>query len=200
MVNWLKRWDITSEELSQILEDRPSLRGMLFGYISEYKLIKLYFTDPRIENLYQPDNHARKEKGDLVFIYKNTEIRVEVKSLQTHTIRRTDEGWKAKFQCDASDRRKVTLPNGDELQTTCLLVGEFDLLAVNLFELFGQWKFAFAKNRDLPRSTYYKYTPEQREYLLATLMEMTWPLRPPFVADPFELLDEIVSEKKVKKL
>jgi hypothetical protein len=42
--------------------------------------------------------------------------------------------------------------------TTNLVVGGFDLLAINLFEFGAEWRFAFAKNRDLPRSTFRKYT------------------------------------------
>ena len=40
-----------------------------------------------------------------------------------------------------------------------------------------------------------KYTREQREQILATLMDVTWPLKPPFEPEPFRLLDEIVKEK-----
>jgi hypothetical protein len=99
------------------------------------------------------------------------------------------------FQCDASDSRSITLPNGERLKTTCLLVGEFDILAVNLFAFRGQWDFAFAYNRDLPRSTHRGYTPKQRKHLLATTMPITWPVQPPFLADPFALLDGLVKER-----
>ncbi len=61
------------------------------------------------------------------------------------------------FQCDASDKRLVKLPSGQEIETTCLVVGGFDLLAVNIFQFANQWKFAFAKNADLPRTTSRKY-------------------------------------------
>jgi hypothetical protein len=74
-------------------------------------------------------------------------------------------------------------------------MGILDLLAVNLFEFEQEWRFAFAKNRDLPRSRSSKYTPRQQKYLLATLMEITWPLKPPFQSEPFQLLDEIALEK-----
>jgi len=96
------------------------------------------------------------------------------------------------LQCDASDRRSIRLPNGDVLETTCLVVSEFDLLAVNLFALENKWRFAFARNEDLPHATYRGYIEEQRQYLLATLMTVTWPLQPPFGAEPFRLLENIV--------
>ena len=82
---------------------------------------------------------------------------VECKSLQTASIKKTGEVFTGTSQCDASDRRKVQFSDGTTLETTCLLTGEFDILAVNLFAFEGQWRFVFAKNADLPRSTYRKY-------------------------------------------
>ena len=79
------------------------------------------------------DNHDRKHKGDIAFNYKGFEIKVECKSLQTNSIRSIEKGYVGKFQCDASDRRPITLPDGTVIETTCLLVGEFDLLAVGIF-------------------------------------------------------------------
>ncbi len=192
----LEHWKVAPEELDDILLERPSLRGFLFGYVAEYKLRKLWFSGPAFTDVRRPNNHDRARKCDLAFTYKGAPITVEVKSLQATSIRRDGERLIGKFQCDASDRRKVTLPNGDSLQTTCLVVGEFDLLAVNLFEFNHQWRFAFAKNSDLPRSKYPGYSPEQRQYLLATLMEISWPIAPPFELEPYRLLDEIASEKR----
>ena len=194
----LERWKLAIEELDEIVAANPSLRGVMFGYVSEYKLRKLWFSDQRITNLMKYDNHDRSKKGDLSFFYKGIEVRVEVKSLQTRSIRRHEDQIVGRFQCDASDRRQVTLPNKQKLETTCLVVDEFDLLAVNLFEFTQDWRFAFAKNTDLPRSRFPKYTPTQQKYLLATLIEVTWPLQPPFRSEPFEVLDAIVTEKQRK--
>lgn len=38
----LERWDITVEELTQVVDQNPSLRGMLLGYLAELKLEKLW--------------------------------------------------------------------------------------------------------------------------------------------------------------
>ncbi len=193
----LEQWQITMEELNEIISANPSLRGFLLGYVAEHKLRKLLLADERVCNLIKYDNHDRRRKGDISFFYQGVEISVEVKSLQTGSVRETGVGYYVgRFQCDASDRRRVMLPNGNEIDTTCLLLGEFDLLAVNLFDFLGKWHFAFARNKDLPRSRYRGYTEEQRQYLLATLMEVTWPLSFPFREEPFGLLDEIVREKK----
>jgi hypothetical protein len=114
-----------------------------------------------------------------------------------------EERSKAKYrgavQCDASDKRNVPLSDGKSFSTTCLLVGEFDILAAGLFSFRELWDFGFALNRHLPRSRAKNYPPEIQEQLLATLMPVTWPLSQPYVADPFVLLDQLVQEKQQKK-
>ncbi len=37
----LEDWQLTQSELSEIIENRPSARGILFGFVAEYKLSKL---------------------------------------------------------------------------------------------------------------------------------------------------------------
>jgi hypothetical protein len=189
----LEDWDTNLEELNEIIANRPSLRGILIGFLAEYKLSKLWFSDKRIVNLVRYDNHDRQKHGDFGFVYKGVPISVQVKSLQTKSIRKTESGYLGTFQCDASDRRQVRFPKGGVVETTCLLVGGFDLLAVNLFGFGNKWRFAFAKNQDLPRTTHKKYKPNQRKNLLATSMRITWPLGSPFREEPFTLLDEIVN-------
>ena len=84
------------------------------------------------------------------------------------------------------------LPDGGSVLTTCLQRGEFDILAVNVFAFTKEWKFVFAKNRDLPASSYGGYSEYQRQHLLATLVPVCWPPEPPFRAEPFTLMDEML--------
>jgi len=195
-VGLLEEWKLTPEELDEILAESPSLRGMTFGYVSEYKLRKMWFSREEFGKPIKYDNHDRSKKGDIWVTYKGVEISVEAKCLQSHTVREEGGRYSGKFQCDASDRRTATLPSGKKIQTTCLVVGEFDLLAVCLFEFGREWRFAFARNKCLPRSQWRQYKRKDREFLLATLMPITWPLQPPYEADPFRLLDEIVADKQ----
>jgi len=193
----LDDWQVSYDEINELLTDNPSLRSFLAGYTAELKARKLWFeSDPRIEGIHKPDDHDRTAKGDIVFQYKGRRIAVEVKSLQTNSIKEASDGSKsAVFQCDASDRRPVTLSDGTVFETTCLLVGEFDLLAVNLFGFFGEWHFAFAKNSDLPRvgtrGVARNLTADQRNELLATSMPISLPLPEPFRPEPWSILDEI---------
>jgi hypothetical protein len=190
----LDRWNITPDELTLAIDENPSLRGMLLGYVAEYKLRSLWFMDkPGVTHHVKHDDHDRKKKGDLVVTYKGRSFIIESKSLQTHSIHKIGDAWLGKAQCDASDRRTVTFADGSTLETTCLLTGEFDILAVNLFVFENQWRFIFAKNSDLPRSTYKKYTAKQQAKLLASLVSVSWPPQPPFSAEPFTLMDEILK-------
>ena len=196
----LEQWGVTLDELNEILASRPSLRGILIGFIAEYKLSQMWFTDPRIDKLERYKNHDCTRPGDFGFLYKGLPISVQVKSLQTNSIRRTETGCTGTFQCDASDKRSVTLPSGQIVETTCLVVGGFDLLAINLFEFGQEWRFAFAKNSDLPRTKSSKYTSEQCQYLLATSIRITWSLLPPFYEEPFGILDTIVAERQRREI
>lgn len=200
MPTLLERWGISLDELTQVVNDNPSLQGFLIGYIGEMKLRQMWFSDERVDHVHKFDDHDRRHKNDLAVSYKGHEFTVEVKSLQTNSIRHEGDVYRATFQCDASDRRAVKLPNGRKIETTCLLVGGFDLVAVNLFSFRHKWEFAFALNRDLPRTESAKYTPAQRKYLLATLMKISLPLEPPFVSDPFILLDQLIAEQKTQRV
>ena len=188
----LDRWQISATQLTEAVDANPSLRGIMLGYVAELKLREMWFDNPEITRHLKYDDHDRTRKGDLVVFYKGKEFIIEAKSLQTNTISFQNGIWSGKTQCDASDRRIVTLPNGKKIETTCLLVGEFDLLAVNLFAFENKWRFVFAKNSELPRSQFKKYTSAQRKHLLATLINVTWPPNPPFRDEPFGLLDEML--------
>lgn len=187
----LKRWGLTEQELTEIIRENPSMRGLMLGYIAEYKLRKMYFSDPVFEKVLKADDHDRSRKGDLIVTYNGREFKIECKSLQTNSIEKTEEGYKGKYQCDASDRRTVKLRGGKKIETTCLRVGEFDIIAVNLFSFEEKWRFAFALNEDLPRSNFQKYPPSIRRQLLATLMPISWPLKPPYIESPIPLLERL---------
>ena len=192
----IEDWGITIDELNAVLAERPSVRGILIGFLSEYKLQSTVFQDARIHRLRRYDDHDRSRPADFSFTYQAAYVTVEVKSLQSHSVRNLNGGFEGRCQVDASDKREVTFPDGSTLATTCLLAGGFDVLAINLFEFRQQWEFAFIRNADLPRSRYHRYTAYQREHLLATSVPVEWPLRPPFYDNPFPILDAIRRERR----
>lgn len=174
------------------------MRGMLMGFVAEYRLSQMWFSDARIHHWTRYDDHDRTRRGDFWFTYQGVQLSVEIKSLQSNSVRQAIQRYEGKVQVDASDSKPTKLPNGDIVKTACLVPGGFDILAVNLFEFGQKWRFGFIKNSDLPHSTSKKYTEEQRKYLLATSVNVTWPLQAPFHDEPFTIIDEIVAEKKAK--
>lgn len=192
----LDRWGISVEEFTELIDQNPSLRGINLGYVAEKKFHDLFLGHPEITESLKDNDHDRGRKGDRRFRYRGHEFVVEVKSLQTNMCRDLgNDVWEGKSQVDGSDRRIVRFPDGTALNTTLLLRGEFDLLAVNCFAFGEKWRFAFAKNSDLPTSSFRKYTEEQRSQLIASLVPVTWPPRIPFFDNPFVLLDEIIKER-----
>ncbi|MCY3871509.1 MAG: restriction endonuclease [Gemmatimonadetes bacterium] len=192
----LEEWSITPEQLTDLLGENPSLRGMLFGYVAELKLKERIAAFPEVSSITKFDDHDRKKKGDFYILYKNRAFSLELKSLQTASIKYEEENsrWSGKAQVDASDKRTITLPDGSEMDTTLLLRGEFDILAVNCYAFNNEWNFVFARNQDLPCSTYSRYTQIQRENLIASLITVTWPPKPPFDLDIRYLLDKMIAE------
>jgi len=191
----LRTWGITAEELAEIISENPSARGLLFGFVAEYKLRKMWLNRRVIENLTRPRSHDRTLKCDFRFDYKMQDVKLEVKCLDTPKVRFKDGTYKGTFQCNASDTTEVTLPNGETVSTNCLLVGGFDVLAVCLFAFGETWRFAFALNHELPHTTWRGYTPTQQRYLLKSAMPISWSLEPPYVRDLFTLLDRLVAER-----
>ncbi len=191
----LDKWEISDIELTNIVDENPSLRGFIFGYVSEYKARSFFINKDGITNLKKYDDHDRKDKGDISFLYKGKEFKIEVKSLQTNLTKNLgDDVWSGKFQCDASDKREILLPNGHLVTTTCLAVGEFDIVAISLFSFGEKWRFAFAKNADLPHPSNRtkNISDDDRQYLIKSLIDITWPLKPPFTDNIYNLLEEFI--------
>lgn len=191
----LDRWELTHAEFTALVDANPSLRGVTLGYIAEHKFHSRFLAHPAVSKARKADDHDRKRKGDRTFSYKRHEFIVEVKSLQTNLVKKQGEVWVGKSQVDASDSRLVTFKDGSTLKTTCLLRGEFDVLAVNCYAFGNKWQFAFALNRDLPKNNFRKYNAAQQEALLPTLIPVTWPPQAPFVTDLFVLLDRLAEER-----
>ena len=191
----LEHWKLTPSELTRLSDENPSLRGMLLGYVAELKLEQILLSEDEFDYLGKPDDHDRTKKGDHLIEYAGQQFMIESKSLQTSTVKKDGDTWLGKAQVDASDRRTVILDDGSEIETTLLKAGEFDILAVNCFAFTQNWDFVFAKNTDLPRSTFRRYPAETRNQLLASMVPVSWPPEPPFSSDLAGMLDELLQER-----
>ena len=52
----LERWDITLEELTEVVDRNPSLRGMILGYLAELKLERLWLSGDRFSGVIEHDD------------------------------------------------------------------------------------------------------------------------------------------------
>lgn len=198
-VDYWNVWGLDVDEFNDIINANENAYSGICGYVAEVRAREQFFdTNEYISNLSSPRDHDRSEKGDIVFDYKGEEIRIEVKSLNTQdgdiTIEQDIDGdnvYKGTAQVMASDNREITLRNGKTRTTSLLEVGEFDVLAVNMFEYFEGWQFMFIKNEDLPRSS-------SSERLLKSNPDATYPpdrSELPYSEDPFELIEETISSR-----
>ena len=194
-VSILQELELTIGELTRLIHDNPSLRGMVVGYAAEQKLQTYLQSNDEITYIGKLDDHDRQNKGDHVIQYRGHRLTIEIKSLQTGMVTRDGDIWRGRAQVDASDRRTVILADGSSLDTTLLTVGEFDVLAVNCFAFGRGWNFVFAKNEDLPRSRYRNYSDEARNQLLASLVPVSWPPEPPFTDTLLAVLDDLINDR-----
>jgi hypothetical protein len=183
------RWT-DPEIVLQVLEETPSVRGMVYGSLAEVQFSRWLVTHGvPLKDQVRDDDHA-KTKSDRTILHNGLRYTIQVKSMQTNSIRADGaDGFKAGIQCDGSDRRPVILPNGHRIETTNYVAGEFMVLATPLHAFTGRWDFAFRLNSTLDRTTSAKYTAEDQRYLLKTMVPITWPLQEPWSADLFGLLD-----------
>jgi len=88
----LQRWGISEAELTELVDQNPSLRGIMLGYVAEKKFHDTFLKHPEITEKRKDDDHDRKKKGDRRIIYKGKTLTIEVKSLQTAMVTRVGEG------------------------------------------------------------------------------------------------------------
>jgi len=184
-----------AETIFQVIRNNPSLRGFVYGYVSEMEFERHYLEGRKTIESFSKDDDHKKTKSDRTVVFRGKPITIQVKSVQTNSIGFDRGRFIAKVQNDASDRRRVKLPGGKTVETTCYVVGEYDILAVSLQPFTGEWRYAFKENSKLQRTTSKKYTSKQQRHLLATLETIYYPLDPSWTED-FDAILEAVSRGK----
>lgn len=191
----IQSWALTKEDYENLIAENPHVYSPVSGFHAEYKCRQFYLDDERISNIIKPTGYDKKEKGDFVFTYRGKIVRLEVKSLDgPRVVSLGKDKWKGTFQCNASDARAVTLPNGNEVQTNCIVTGGWDVLAVNTYDFGGNWRFAFALQDDLPRASSL-YSSEDRQFLLASSMTIEYPFSEPYSGDLYAKLDSFLHHR-----
>ncbi|GIK58185.1 MAG: hypothetical protein HND44_17000 [Chloroflexi bacterium] len=56
-MNVLEKWNITPDQLTELLDENPSLRGILFGYVAELKLKEIVAAIADVSYLIKFDDH-----------------------------------------------------------------------------------------------------------------------------------------------
>jgi hypothetical protein len=191
----IEEWGLDYQTLVTLIAENPHVYSPVAGFFAEYKCRQLYLDRPEITDIVKPSGYEQQAKGDFVFRYKGEEFRIEVKCLDGPSVRRgPGDGWRGTFQCNASTARDVPLPNGRIIHTNCVVVGGWDVLAVSLYDFDRKWRFAFARQDELPRGSDH-YAMEDRQFLLPSAMKVTWPLETPFTENLLEVLDAVLATR-----
>lgn len=143
--------DFTFGEIESVLEQNPSLRGFVQGYLAEIALMKYLKHIPGVSNVYKiPDRDL--QKGDIHISYNGLSLTIEVKSVSSRGIREDTmhESWDGLVGCKNSDRRVALLENGIEFNTSNIIRGTFDILAISTYAVNEKWDFLYMENRFLP--------------------------------------------------
>ena len=202
-------WKLGPEEFNRIIHKNSNALSAIYGYVAEERLREMFLEDDeRVDNLRSPADQDSADKGDWAFDWRGEPMKIEVKSLQTHTIEKVDPNqtkldnngeqtveWKAGFHLKGtSDQREVEY-EGETYDTTLMNVvdTDVDIMAVNLYRIEDKWRFGFLKVDDLPRSKG-NYPDGLREQLAMSQIKLTIPLQDPFTDDLYELMDEILRE------
>jgi hypothetical protein len=211
--DYWNEWKLDPEEFNRIIHKNSNALSAIFGYVAEERLREMFLEDdPRIEKLRSPEDQDSADKGDWAFDWRGHPMKIEVKSLQTHTIERADSDqttlgeddglpieWRAGFHLKGtSDQREVEF-EGETYNTTLMNVvdTDVDIMAVNLYRIEDEWRFAFIKVKDLPRSKG-NYPTGLRERLARSQIKLTIPLQDPYTDDLYYLMDEILEERGVE--
>jgi hypothetical protein len=176
-------------DLQDMIDENPSLRGYLQGYLAERSLKKQMLELPDVSSVKKiPDRSL--DKGDFEVVYKGVSITVEVKSVATASIREDllTQNWQGSVLVKNTDKREVMVEGIGTIQTTKLTRGQFDILAICCFAVSGKWDFMFIENRFIPSA-------EESENLLKTRFTINPSTTPGLTYNLIKLLEKTLEIK-----
>jgi len=209
--DYWNNWQLSPDEFNRIIDKNSNALSAIYGYVAEERLREMFLEDDdRVKLLRSPEDQDDDDKGDWAFQWRGEPMKIEVKSLQTHTIEEVDtsqetltegEGepvrYRAGFHLKGTSDQRTVKHEGEEYETTLMNVekSDVDIMAVNLYKLKDEWDFAFIKVKDLPRSRG-NYPDGLKQQLAKSLIRLTVPLEEPFTTDIYGLMDEVLEERE----
>ena len=141
----------TLEDLQLLVNENPSLRGYIQGYLGELMLRRLLLHHG-LEVTKIKDHSV--DKGDFLVQGLDAPVTIEVKSLSSGSRRQLplDESWEARVLCKNTDKRVHDVPGLGEVHSCHVPKGVFDILAICTYPITGTWDFLFIESRFLPEA------------------------------------------------
>jgi hypothetical protein len=177
-------------DIQALMDENPSLRGYLQGYLAEMILRRKLLSVPGVEGIEKiPDRN--EERGDLKIAYRNRPITMEVKSIATNSVRSDtmNETWQGTVLVKNTDRRLLEIDGLGEITSTNIIKGEFDILAICCFAVRGDWDFVFIESQYLPE-------PDTLPGLVKTKFSINPMLTAGLTHDPLKILEAVYKRKQ----
>lgn len=180
-------------DIQALMEENPSLRGYVQGYLAELMLKRQLLQEGIVAKIDKiPDRDS--QKGDLLVEYKGQLITIEVKSLATASVKEDvlNDTWEGFVLVKNTDKKEIEVEGIGTICATNLVKGQFDILAVCCFAVTGQWDFVFIENRFLPEA-------DELPGIIKTRFAINPSLTPGLTHDPSKVLESIYRQKQASR-
>jgi len=145
----------TLDDIQDIAEDNPNLRGYLQGYLAE-RVLKAQIEELDGVSYIEKIPDESKVKGDFLILYRGQEFTLEAKSLATNSVKAEPEsGWSARVRAKNVCKRDLEVPGLGLVRTSNLIKGDFDILGICCFAATGSWDFMYMHSSHLPEHSRY---------------------------------------------
>ncbi len=155
-----------------------------------------------ISNVKKQDDHDLSAKGDFALTYKDKHrMLAEVKVVGDQP---TYQHGTLKWSVDIGhrDKKMRKLPNGEMHPIKHIYRGEYDFIALNFYNLFGEHRWAYAACDDLPDQKIAADDPISQfpsGHFIKSSYSQPWPLEETFRTDLDWVLERVVKKRKEKE-
>ena len=209
-----KKFEVSEDEfkdmISYVFSNNLSALAFFEGYGSEYLLEKHIKTIPEITGHYKPGDNNLEVKGDVVVTYKDVPVSIEAKNVRRgtnsrkrkpkHIVNLEESYWTGYFSTRRPRSKLVTFSDGSQVDTYNSLRGQYDIIAVNVFQLIGKQQFVYCLETHLPSTEYIQaYTdlsPLQCQETLRGEILVRWPPVAPWTDSLQDVLEQALAHKQ----